>query len=67
MVRLFVSMTHPKVTLSVPHEQSPSRSFLMDTGSRRCGAEDIVNRVEEGTANSLAVCEAVGAWGILWV
>ena len=29
--------------------------------------EDIVNRVEEGTANSLAVCEAVGAWGILWV
>ena len=37
MVMLMVSMIQPKMSFSVPQEQSPSCSFLIDKGSRRVG------------------------------
>ncbi len=40
MVRLSVSIIQPKINLMVPHEQSPSSSFFMETGSRRSGGSE---------------------------
>ena len=40
IVRFSVSIIHPNTNLIVPHEQSPARNFLIETGSRRSGGSD---------------------------